>query len=179
MAKAVVLMAEGFEEIEFVTVVDVLRRCGIETKIAGLSIGAVEGAHGIIIKPDTSIDSISSKDVDALILPGGDPGYKNLAKDSRVINLAKKINEEGKLLSAICAAPTILYKNAIIKKGTCYPSMKDEFGKNWVNQRVYQTENQLTSQGPATAMEFALAIVEKLVEKAKTDEVASELLFKK
>jgi 4-methyl-5(b-hydroxyethyl)-thiazole monophosphate biosynthesis len=176
MSKALVLMAEGFEEIELVTIVDVLRRGGVGTHLA--SINGTKGAHGLKIESDFSIDELKEP-YEAIILPGGIPGAENLGKSKKVLDLIKEGEREGRLVGAICAAPSILARLGIIEKGTIYPSMKDELGGAWVDETVVETKNIITSQGPGTAMEFALKLLERLEGKEKAEEVAKSLLFKK
>src|SRR4030042_5083557 len=108
MSKALVFLAPGFEEIETPTVVDVLRRSGVEVTVASLEPGAIEGGHGMKFVPDKSIDDIVAKDFDAVICPGGNPGYKNLRKDKRVLTMVKEAFESGKVVAAICAGPAVL-----------------------------------------------------------------------
>ena len=176
MSKALVLMAEGFEEIELVTIVDVLRRGGVGTYV--VSINGPKGAHGLKIEGDFSIDEIKEP-YEALILPGGDLGAINLGKNKKVLKLIKESHKEGRLIGAMCASPSILAKLEILKKGTIYPSMKAELGEAWVDKRVVETKSIITSQGPATAMEFALKLLERLEGKERAEEVAKSLLFKK
>jgi 4-methyl-5(b-hydroxyethyl)-thiazole monophosphate biosynthesis len=176
MSKALVLMAEGFEETELVTIVDVLRRGGVEVDLA--SIDRPLGAHGLKIEPNLSIEEIK-ENYEALILPGGDPGYRNLGRSKKVLGLIREYYEGGKLVGAICSSPSILAKLGLIKKGTIFPSMKAKLGEAWVDNPVVETENLITSQGPATAMEFALKLLERLEGKVKANEVAERLLFRR
>ncbi|MEJ2242780.1 MAG: DJ-1/PfpI family protein, partial [Candidatus Bathyarchaeota archaeon] len=128
MNNTVIFLAKGFEEIEAVTVIDILRRADIKVTIAGLSSDIVEGGHSIMIVPDKTIDDINVNDFDAIIIPGGNPGYKNLRNDSRVIALIKKAYKSGKIIAAICAAPSVLSYAGILKEKNCtiYPGMEKE-----------------------------------------------------
>jgi 4-methyl-5(b-hydroxyethyl)-thiazole monophosphate biosynthesis len=176
MSKALVLMAEGFEEIELVTIVDVLRRGGVEVDLA--SVKEPLGAHGLRIEPNFLIEEVKDS-YEALILPGGDLGYKNLRRSKKVLDLIRNYYEGEKLVGAICASSSILARLGLLKKGTIYPSMKAKLGEAWIDKPVVEAENLITSQGPATAMEFALKLLERLEGKKKANEVAEKLLFKK
>ena len=182
MAKnAVLLLATGFEEIEAISIVDTLRRAGVEVTIAGLQAGAIEGAHGIKVVPDTTIGEIEIKKFDAVILPGGNPGYVNLGKDQRVLDAVKTAFELGKIVAAICAAPAVLAKAGILKgkKATIYPGMESTLtGAKHINERVVVDGKLVTSQGPGTALEFGITLVELLVGKQKAQEVKSALVAK-
>lgn len=181
MAKALVFLATGFEEIETVTVVDVLRRAGVDVTVAGLTPNVVEGAHGIKIVPDKSIDDLKVEDFDAFVVPGGNPGYKNLRKDQRVINIIKKAFGSNKLVAAICAGPTVLSDAGILKGKACtiYPGMDEELeagGGKPKQDMVVVDGNIITSRGPATALPFALKLAEKLAGKQVAEAVSKKTL---
>jgi 4-methyl-5(b-hydroxyethyl)-thiazole monophosphate biosynthesis len=181
MVSAILFLAPGFEEIETATVVDVLRRCGVEVAIAGLESYAIEGAHGIKFVSDTSINKITVKDFDVVICPGGTPGYVNLRKDSRVLAMVKEANNSNKLVAAICAAPAVLSDAGILRNRNCtiYPGMEIELEKGGGKPRkdlVVEDGNIITSQGPATALLFALRIAERLVDKENADNVREKTL---
>ena len=106
--KVIVPLAEGFEEIEFNAIVDILRRAGITVTVAGLKAGATGGGHGIRVIPDTPIDKVDAAEFDAIALPGGAPGYVNLGNDERVLKLVAAMHRAGKYVTAICGAPTVL-----------------------------------------------------------------------
>ncbi|MCC5994511.1 MAG: DJ-1/PfpI family protein [Candidatus Aenigmarchaeota archaeon] len=158
--RLIVPLAEGFEEIEAIAVIDILRRANIKVDVVGVEDEVVAGRNGIKVLCDKIITDVKPEDYDGIILPGGNPGYKNLENNQQVINIIKSLNSRGKLVAAICASPTILEKIGILedKKATCYPTMKDKI-KNFVNERVVVDKNIITSQGPGTAIEFALEIV--------------------
>lgn len=182
MTNVAIFLAEGYEEIEAVTVIDVLRRADINVKIVGLSSGNVEGAHLIKIVPEGTIDDLDINDFDALIIPGGNPGYKNLRNDSRVISLIKEAYESQKIIAAICAAPSVLSYAGILngKNSTIYPGMEKELekgGSNPIQDLVVIDDNIITSRGPATALPFALKIVEKLVGKQIAESVRKKTLM--
>ena len=174
MVSAVVFLAPGFEEIETVTVVDVLRRCGVKVVIAGLEAYTIEGAHCMKIASDASIDDVAIKDFDAVICPGGNLGYVNLRKDPRVLAMIKEAFNSNKLVAAICAAPAVLSDAGILKNRNCtiYPGLEKELEKGGGKPRkelVVEDGNIITSQGPATALLFALKVAERLTDKKTVD----------
>jgi 4-methyl-5(b-hydroxyethyl)-thiazole monophosphate biosynthesis len=180
MAKVVIILADGFEELEAVAIIDVLRRAGIEVVSAGLHEGPVSSARHIKVIPDTVIDTISSDDFDMLVLPGGMPGASNLNADERVGGLIRDFNSKGKMTGAICAAPFVLANAGILdgKRVTSYPSFKDKLGAAIYEEKtVVEDGNILTSRGPGTALCFALAIVEKLAGKEKAQQIKEAMLL--
>ena len=175
--KILVLLADGFEEIEAITVVDVLRRAGIEVDTVGITGAWVTGSHGIKVMADKKISEVYIEKYEGIILPGGSKGVKNLAKSSKVKEFLEKMNEKGKLIAAICAAPSVLAKFHVLdnKRATIYPGMEKELPYPR-DERVVIDDNIITSQGPGTAMEFALAIVEKLLGREKAWELKEQLV---
>ena len=166
MPKVAVLLADGFEEVEAIAIVDVLRRAEIEVVLAGLHDGPVPSARNVRVIPDALIDTVKADDFDMLVLPGGQPGSDNLNKDPRVKALIQEFHKKGKLTGAICAAPYVLANAGVLagKHATSYPSYKDKLG--WVvyeEKSVVTDGNVLTSRGAGTALCFGLAIVERLV----------------
>ena len=181
MVKALVFLATGFEEIETVTIVDVLRRAKVEVTLASLSQNMVEGAHSMKIAPDKSIDDVKIDDFEAVIVPGGNPGYKNLRNDPRMINLIKKAFKSKIIIAAICAAPAVLSDAGILNGKLCtiYPGMEDELEKGGgipKQEIVVVDGNIITSKGPATALPFALRIAEKLAGKQIAESVREKTL---
>jgi len=181
MARALVFLASGFEEIETVTVVDVLRRAGVDVTVAGLKPNVTEGKHGMRIVPDKSIDDVKVEDFDAFVVPGGNPGYKNLRKDPRVIDIVKKAFNSNKLVAAICAGPTVLSDAGILEGKACtiYPGMDEELeagGGKPKHDMVVVDGNIITSRGPATALLFALKLAEKLAGKQVAEAVSKKTL---
>ena len=167
--KAIIILATGFEEIEAASVIDILRRAGIETTVAGLDGINITGSHGITIAVDKKLSDLKP-DFDAVILPGGMPGALHLHNSSEVNNFIKDMNSKGALITGICAAPAVVLAPIGIldnKAATCYPGDQGDFGKStrYKNKPVVVDGNIITSQGPATVMEFAFAIVEKLIGK--------------
>ncbi len=183
MAKVLVLLAEGFEELEAVTVIDVLRRAQIEVVTAGLTDGAITSARQIRIVPDTTIDTVDDESFDMLILPGGMPGTENLAKDNRVREIVTKMYNKGKYTTAICAAPYVLSVAGVLaqKKATSYPSFQDKLNARSVitDEMVVIDGKVVTSQGPATALEFSYILVELLKDKETANNIANAMLYKR
>ena len=167
--KAIILLATGFEEIEAVTVVDILRRAGIEIISAGIDSMSITGSHGIAVAADKKLKDIKP-DVDAVIIPGGMPGAMHLHNSSEVNEFIKEMNSKGAVIAGICAAPSVVMAPIGIldnKSATCYPGNQIDFAKStkYKDEAVVVDGNIITSQGPGTAMEFAFAIVEKLIGK--------------
>ncbi|MCS7262104.1 MAG: DJ-1/PfpI family protein [Aquificaceae bacterium] len=179
MPKVAVLLAEGFEEVEAVAPIDVLRRAGVEVVVAGLSPEPVASARGVKIVPDTTVDQLRAEELDMVILPGGAGGVERLKQDPRVEELLKNMQEKNKLIGAICAAPTALAKFGLLqgKKATVYPSLVEEIKPaQFIDQSVVEDQNVITSQGPGTALEFGLKLAEKLLGREKATEVAQRML---
>lgn len=179
MAKVVILLADGFEELEAVAVIDVLRRAEIEIVSAGLHEGPVSSARHIQVIPDAVIDAVTVDDFDMLVLPGGLPGADNLNADGRVKDLITEFNKKGKMTGAICAAPYVLANAGVLsgKRATSYPSFKDRLGQALYEEKtVVQDGNVLTSRGPGTAICFALAIVERFAGKEKAQQIKEAML---
>jgi len=171
----VVLLAPGFEELEAVTIVDVLRRAGISVLLAGIASPPIEGGHGIKVMTDLSINDVTT--YDALVLPGGNPGYINLERDQRVLKLIRAAYDAGKYVGAICAAPHVLGVAGIMDgaTATCYPGIEIAGAKR-VEERVVRHGTIITSQGPGTAIDFALDLVEVLTNTENAREVKNALL---
>ncbi|MGD0716664.1 MAG: DJ-1 family glyoxalase III [Halobacteriota archaeon] len=172
----VILLAPGFEELEAVTIVDVLRRAGISVLLAGIVDPPIAGGHGIKITSDISIDDV--KAYDALVLPGGNPGYLNLERDQRVLRLVREAYDAGKYIGAICAAPHVLGVAGIMEgaTATCYPGLEIPGAQRVEEERVVRQGKIITSQGPGTALDFALSLVEALTTKENEREVRKALL---
>lgn len=163
--KALILLAPGFEEIEAVTVIDILRRAGVQVTIAGTVEGAIEGSRKIKMLSDTSIDTVNGSDFDLIVLPGGQPGTRNLGQDPRVKLILEDAIKQDKIIAAICAAPSILSSYGYIKgkKATSHPSVYSEMETvDYSEDRVVIDGNWITSRSPGTSMEFAFKLVEVL-----------------
>lgn len=174
MARACVLLANGFEEIEAITVIDVLRRAGVEVDVLSLRGRRVTGSHGITVQADRTLRAGAAQAWDAVILPGGMPGAANLRDDGRVRGLLRAQNESGRWVAAICAAPMALGAAGVLqgRKATCYPGFESHLtGAKPQAKSVVVDRNVITSRGPGTALEFALALAGKLA----GDTVAKDL----
>lgn len=179
--RALIILADGFEDIEAVTPVDILRRINVEVTVAGLSEGIVKGARGIAIKVDRAL-SDTDNSCDVVILPGGMPGAENLASSSKVKKIVLEMFEKGKLIAAICASPALVLAPLGIlsgKKATCFTGMEENFpvSVKFSKDPVVQDGNIITSRGPATAFAFSLKIAENLVGKDMAEMVAKQTLY--
>ena len=178
MKKALVILADGVEEVEAVSVIDLLRRAGIDVTTSSIAGETVTGSHDIIIHADTQIDQIKDIDFDMVILPGG-PGTKNLRDSDKVIDMVKKQNLNGKYVAAICAAPTVLNKAGILKGKsiTSFPAEEKSFtDSSYFYKNVVVDDNIITSRALGTALDFALKLIEILSGRKKADEVAEKIL---
>jgi 4-methyl-5(b-hydroxyethyl)-thiazole monophosphate biosynthesis len=181
MPKILIPLADGFEEIEALATTDILRRAGIEVSLAGLRTGQVISARNLNIIPDISIDAVKIDEFDMIILPGGQPGTNNLDADKRIKKLLKEFNSANKLIGAICAATTILANAGIIngRQVTSYPSYSSQLdGAKYEDKTVVTDGNIITSQGPGTAIEFALVIVSRLSGRHTAEKIEEEMLVK-
>lgn len=182
MVNTAILFAPGFEEVEGLTIVDILRRANINTSIIGVEEREITGAHDVTIKADKLLNEINSDEIDALILPGGAPGFQNLRKSETVLSLIKETDKKGKIVAAICASPSVLATAGILenKKATIYPGMEEEIQKGQgvlVDELVVVDGHIVTSKGPATTMPFALKLVELLKDKETSEEVEKGVLL--
>lgn len=179
MPKVLVPLAEGFEEIEALAVVDVLRRAEIEVIVAGLHPGPVNSVRRVSVLPDTTIDTVGSDGFDMIILPGGQPGTDNLNNDARIHRLLTDFHSSGKLIGAICAAPSILAAAGLLKgrRVTAYPGYNTKLdGAVYEDRTVVSDGNIITSQGPGTAISFALAVVTRLSGEYVSEAVKKSML---
>jgi 4-methyl-5(b-hydroxyethyl)-thiazole monophosphate biosynthesis len=176
-----IFMAEGFEEIEAITVIDILRRADIVLKTVSINESKkVTGDHGLTIETDLTMDEVSNEEVSTIILPGGG-GTQNLEKSESLTALLEDAFKNNKNLFAICAAPSIFGKLGFLvdKKATCYPGFEQYLeGYKKCDQDVCIDGNIVTSRGPGTAHKFAYAIVEYLKSKAVSEELQEGMLFK-
>ena len=172
--KTLVLLAQGFEEIEAVTIIDVLRRANIDVTTATIDNNPVIGSHDISISADILFKNANSNDFGMIILPGGMPGSSNLKDDSDVIELLKKINNNDGYLAAICAAPIVLGQADVMKDKnfTCYPGFETQIKKaTYSPEPVIVDKKIITGKGPACAIPFALKIVEIIKGKDIADNI--------
>ena len=182
MSKKVLLpMADGFEEIETVTIIDVLRRAGLEVVTAGTKAGVLLGSRCVKLIPDTVLESVKEEEFEMVVLPGGQPGVDNLRKHAGVLQILQKMSQRKKWVAAICAAPLILRDAGLIKNATLtsHPSVQECLpGVRYLQDRVVVEGRLITSRGPGTAMEFALKIVELLCDANKVRELSEAMLTK-
>src|SRR6056297_28714 len=180
MSKVLIPLAPGFEEIEAVTNIDVLRRASIEVVTTGLDSLRVQGGHGIIITADKLIDDVNISEFNGIVLPGGIPGANNLLESSKVLEYLRKLNEKDGLLAAICAAPIVLEAADLLegKDATSYPGFAKEMQScNYLEEMVVRDDNIITGRGPGVALEFALTIVEYLESKKYADDLRKSMLI--
>lgn len=181
MAAVLVPLAEGFEELEAITITDLFTRAGIKVDTAGLQPGLVRASRGAVIKPTMTLDEALNNSYDMIVLPGGQPGATYLEKDSRIIKLIQSMAAQDKYTAAVCAAPKVLATAGVLKgKGaTCYPgtfASGDFEDVTVTNDVIVDAGKVITSRGPGTAMDFALALIEKLEGKAVRDKVEAGLV---
>lgn len=179
MKTALVLFAEGSEELEAVTIVNILRRGDVLVSLAGLTSGALRGSRGITLQPDTTLEAVLNQEFDMIVLPGGQPGTNNLKADMRVLRFVQKMHAQEKFVTAICAAPSVLATAGLLdgKRATSFPSALNNFSNVDLQAAAIVEDGKLiTSRGPGTAMDFALTLVERLVGAAKRQEVEAGLL---
>ncbi len=179
--KAIVILADGFEEIEAITVIDILRRAGIEVTACGLDSKTITGSKGIVIDSDKILER-DDIEYDACILPGGMPGSENLAKSEKVKKILLEMNSQNKIIGAICAAPAIVLAPLGIlddKSATCYPGMEEAFADStdFKADDIVIDGNIITSRGPATALKFAIALVDKLCGQTIARKIANATLL--
>lgn len=181
MPKVLVPLAEGCEELEAVTIIDLLRRAGIDVVVAGLQPGTVKASRGTQLVPDMSLDAALQNEFDMVVLPGGMPGARHLKEDPRILNLLKKMAEADKYTAAICAAPTVLAEAGLLngKRATSYPGFLDKMAlpdMQFVTDPVVRDGKVLTSRGPGTAMDFALTLIETLAGREIRNQVEAGLV---
>lgn len=168
-------LADGFEEIEALATVDFLRRCDLEVVTVGVGSQNVTGAHNITVSADTVDSKLALSDaLEAVILPGGMPGTLNLQKSECVQNTLDYASENGKVIAAICAAPSILGEKGLLdnKKATCFPGFEEKLGKAVFTGNFVETdENIVTGKGAGCTIDFAAAVAEKLIGSEKPNAV--------
>jgi 4-methyl-5(b-hydroxyethyl)-thiazole monophosphate biosynthesis len=179
MKSVLVLLAEGFEEMEAVVPIDVLRRAGAEVVAAGLADGPVRGSRGIVLVPDTPLDEVLDREFDLVVLPGGIPGAPNLRDDPRVKDILHRTLAADRTIGAICASPAVVLSTHGLLKGrraTGHPGTADQMVEGeFTNERVTVDGRIITSKGAGTAMDFALALVTALFGAAKVEEINSTM----
>lgn len=182
MSKIGIFMADGCEEIEGLTVVDLLRRAGIEIEMISMNgQPMVTGSHGISFIADAMKENADFTSYDGIVLPGGMPGTTNLAGDELVTGIIREFAEGGKLVAAICAAPSVLGVAGVLagKQATCYPGFEDKLtGAQFVKEPVVTDGNIITSRGLGTAIDFAASIVAYLKDSREADKLKKSIIYK-
>lgn len=181
MSKALVPLAKGFEDIEAVAVIDILRRGGVEVVPAAIGHSLeVESAHGITMKADRLFGDVVNDEYDVIILPGGGEGTENLKNSDALIRRLVRQREEGRLVAAICAAPAVLQEAGVLDPSqhvTCYPTCQMEVDCVWVDEPVVSHNGIITGRAPGSATIFALVVLEALVGHTIAHKVARGLVF--
>ena len=180
MKRIAIHLAEGFEEIEAITIIDVLRRAEFEAVTVSVTgVQSVAGAHGIVVQADQLFEKTNYATFDMLVLPGGMPGAKNLNEHAGLKQQIKEFYQQGKPLAAICAAPLVFGGMGLLegKNAVCYPGFEgDLIGANVTLDPVAVSGNLITGRGIGAALRFALTIVEILGSKEKADQLAKDML---
>lgn len=182
MPSALIPLADGVEEMEAVIIIDVLRRAEWQVTTAGLQSGPITASRGVRLLPDTTWSDVEDRTFDWIILPGGLPGSQKFIADPRVINALQRHARANGWIGAICAAPTVLHAAGLLRGRTVtsHPSVAARLGDTQRSQhRVVEDDRLITSQGPGTAFEFALAIVAKMQGAEKASELAAIMVCPK
>ena len=173
-------LADGFEEVEALAPLDILRRAGIEIFTVGVTGEFVNGAHNIVVKSDIKLSDIEKGKIDAVILPGGLGGTNNMDANDDVKEIVKYAADNDKLVCAICAAPSILGKMGLLegKEATCYPGFEDTFkGGKYVKQSVVKCNNFITSDGMGSAYKFGFEITAALCGRETADKIKEQIQY--
>jgi len=181
MPKVLIPLAAGFEDLEAITVIDLLRRAEIEVVTAGLVPGPITASRGTVVIPDSTLDAEREGDFDMIVLPGGMPGAQHLEADPRIHELLRRHQAEGRFTAAICAAPKVLARSGLLdgRAATGYPGTLDaaEFPRvRLLEDPVVIDGKVVTSKGPGTAMDFALSLVELLAGTDRRQRVETALV---
>jgi 4-methyl-5(b-hydroxyethyl)-thiazole monophosphate biosynthesis len=181
MARILIPLAQGCEELEAVTVIDLLRRAGLDVVTAGLVSGPIKASRGVMLLPDVLLDDVLDQPFQMIVLPGGLPGADHLDRDPRIRTLLERITRENGYIAAICAAPKVLARAGLLagRRATGYPGVLDPLNLQDVTidtAAVVQDGQVITSRGPGTAMDFALALISILAGKDKRAEVEAGLV---
>jgi len=179
MAKVLVPLADGFEDIEAISIVDILRRGGVEVVTASIS-GSTEvaSAHGVTLKADATFSAVAGESYDAIVLPGG-PGTAALKESQPVLARLRRQHDEGRLLCAICAAPTVLVAAGVVDDGiqvTCYPTCQMDLDRAWTPAPVVADGQVITGQAPGCAVLFSLVVLQAILGQAAAKKVARGLV---
>jgi len=181
MARVLIPLAQGCEELEAVTIIDLLRRANIDVVTAGLDAQPVTASGGVVLIPDTELEQVMTEDFDMMVLPGGLPGSDNLDNDPRIHELLQRLQQQGKFVAAICAAPKVLANAGLLsgRQATSYPGVIDAMelpATQVLKQAVVIDDKVITSRGPGTAMDFALMLIQQLAGIKVRESVESALV---
>lgn len=183
MKKAIVFLADGCEMVEALTPVDLLRRVGVVVETVSINdTEMIESSHKVLIKADKVFDENVADDADMVVLPGGMPGTLNLRAHAGVAKIVTDFHKEGKFVAAICAAPSVLGELGVLqgKKATCYPSFEEKLmGADVIMDEVAVDGNVITSRGMGTAIPFALALVEALLDKETAAKLQEDVIYRR
>ncbi len=180
MARVLVPLAPGCEELEAVTIIDLLRRAEVEVVSAGLTPGPVKASRGTVLLPDVLLEDVKEQSFDLVVLPGGLPGADHLEQDARIQHILKRTHRQGHLVAAICAAPKVLASAGMLdhRRATAYPGVLNpqQFPDISITTQAVEVDGKIiTSKGPGTAMDFALTLIECLCGSEKKEQVAAQL----
>ncbi|MEE9166420.1 MAG: DJ-1 family glyoxalase III [Candidatus Neomarinimicrobiota bacterium] len=174
MPRVIVPLADGFEEIEAITIIDILRRAEVDVLVAGVGKEMVEGSHGITVRADTLLSRVNLEEFDMIALPGGLPGMENLRRSKQVIEAVQNLKDANKFTAAICASPVVLEEAGVVdgRAVTSHPNQAKFMVKaHHTGKRVEVDEKVITGQAAGSAMEFAFKLVEILVGREKVEQV--------
>ena len=182
MKKAAVFLADGFEEIEGLTVIDTLRRAGVlVTSVSVMERRVIDGAHNIKVYADKMFEDVDTEEFDMLVLPGGGAGTQNLKAHEALKEAIKKAASQGRLVGAVCSAPTVLSSCGILdgKKATCYPGCEKEFGTGvaFTDEAVVRDGNIITAKSMGAALLFSLALTEALCGEECANKVKNDIVY--
>jgi len=176
MAKALLPLAEGVEELEAITIIDVLRRGGVDVVTAAVDDNlSVKGAHEIVVTADAKLSEVIEDDFEAIVLPGGGLGTENLRRCDKLIQRLQRQRDDKRLLAAICAAPTVLVAAGVLDSDaqvTCYPSCQMDLDRPWIPAPVVEDKLVITGQAPGSALLFALVVLKALAGESVAHKVA-------
>lgn len=178
MTTVLVPLAQGCEELEAVTIIDLLRRAEINVIVAGLEAGPVTASRGVVLMPDTTLDAVLDQSFDLIVLPGGLGGAQRLEADQRIAALLRRQAEQGRYVGAICAAPMVLASAGLLnaREATAYPGVLDGHPEIKLSSAaVVRDGTFITSRGPGTAMDFALNLIELLSSRERRNTVEAAL----